>query len=67
MSHEKSFSFDSEGRHFLAPTVINGKEFPIDEIVKQVLVGKLRPLAQASTQPDIERMAKERSNPTRQK
>jgi hypothetical protein len=61
MSHEVSFDFEAEGRHFLAPSVINGKPTAPKRVIDAIMSGKMRPLAQASTPQAIKAIAEQRS------
>lgn len=61
MSHEKTFDFESGGRHFLAPTVIGGQPVDPRQVIEMIMSGQMRPLAQASTPQGIKTMAEQRS------
>ena len=61
MSHEKTIGVEFAGRHFVIPTVINGKEVTADQAVDAFKQGRVRPFGQFSTQVQADEFARERS------
>ena len=65
MSHEKTFTFEQSGRHYILPTIVGGKEYDPEDAIKLFNQGTLRPIGQFSTQIEADRFARKRSQESR--
>ena len=61
MSHEKTISFEMNGRHFVIPTVIGDHKVDPEEAIRLFRTGAIRPFGQFSTQIEADSYARERS------
>ena len=62
VSTEKTITIEADGKHFLIPTIIGGKETTREEAVRQWRAGTNQPVGVFGSAPEAERAARERSN-----
>lgn len=61
VSTERTITVEADGKHFLVPTIVNGKEVSKDEAVNLWQAGKNKAVGEFSTAQDAERAAIARS------